>query len=113
MEENTKLIETLLARATEYGKTTYELVKLKILDKTLNVISSLVTRYVIWVIAALCIIFSSMGAALWLSEILGKYYYGFFAIAGFYGFVAIIFYIFLRKGFKKFVNNYIIKHELK
>ena len=34
MEDNAKLIESILERTAEYGKTTFELVKLKALDKT-------------------------------------------------------------------------------
>ena len=37
MEDNAKLIESLLERAVEYGKTSLELVKLKALDKTSDV----------------------------------------------------------------------------
>lgn len=113
MEDHSKLIENLLEKATEYGKTTYELVKLKILDKTLQIVSSLITRFIVLIISMLFIVFSSAGLAFWLGEILGKTYYGFFATGAFYGLAAVIFYSFMRKGFKKFVNNYIIKHELK
>jgi len=34
MEENSNLLETLLERASEYGKTSIDLAKLKALDKT-------------------------------------------------------------------------------
>ena len=37
MEENTKILESLIESATEYGKTSIELVKLKVLDKTTDV----------------------------------------------------------------------------
>ena len=113
MEDNAKLIENLWERATEYSKSTYELVKLKIIDTILDVVSSLVTRYVAWAIFLLFMLFVSFGAALWLGEILGKTYYGFFIVGAFYCVLAIIFYTLFRKRFKKLVSDYIIKNELK
>jgi len=40
MEDSANLLETLLERVTEYGKTSIELVKLKTLDKTTDIVSS-------------------------------------------------------------------------
>ena len=40
MEDNINLIELLLEKATEYGKTSYDLVKLKTIDKTSDGLSS-------------------------------------------------------------------------
>jgi len=37
-----KLLELLLERATDYGKTSLELVKLKTIDKTTEIVSSLI-----------------------------------------------------------------------
>jgi hypothetical protein len=49
MEENKKLIESLLEKATEYGKTSFELVKLKALDKTSDVVSSFIPHSVVFI----------------------------------------------------------------
>ncbi len=50
MEDNTRLLESLLERASEYVKTSLELVKLKALDKTTDVVSSLVPHSVVFVL---------------------------------------------------------------
>ena len=47
MEENTNLIESLLERVTEYGKTSYDLVKLNVVDKTSDGISSLLSHIIV------------------------------------------------------------------
>jgi len=42
MESNAKLIEALLEKVSDYGVTSFELVKLKALDKTSDAVSSLI-----------------------------------------------------------------------
>src|SRR5450759_2102158 len=113
MEDNAKLIESLLERAAEYGKTSYELVKLKALDKTSDVVSSFIPHYVVIVLIASFMLFFSLGLAFWLGEILGKTYYGFFVVAAFYGIIGIVIHVFMHKWIKKLICNYIIKQMLK
>ena len=113
MDENEELIETLLGRAVDYGKTNVELLKLKAVDKTSEVISSMVTHSVtIWIVVSFWF-FVNLGLALWLSELLDNIYYGFFVVAAFYGFVGLIFLLFICKTFKKMVCDQTIKLLLK
>ena len=112
MEDNTKLIQSLLERATEYGKTSFELIKLKTLDKSSDVVSSFIPHTVVFVIIASFMLFLNLGIAFWLGEILGKICYGFFLVAAFYGFIAIIIHFFMHKWLKKVISNYIIKQAL-
>ena len=113
MEDNAKLIESLLERVAEYGKTTYELVKLKALDKTSDVVSSFIPHSVVFVLIALFMLFVNLGLSFWLGEILGKTFYGFFVVASFYGLIGIVIHFFMHKWLKKLVFNYIVKHMLK
>ncbi|MGD0757007.1 MAG: phage holin family protein [Bacteroidales bacterium] len=113
IEDKADLLETLLDRATEYGKTSIELVKLKALDKTTDIVSSFVPLCVVILLVASFLLFLNLGLALWLGEILGKPFYGFFVVAGFYVFMGIVIHFFLRKWIKKLVGNYFIKHVLK
>lgn len=113
MEDNTKLLESLLEKATEYGKTSYELVKLKVLDKTTDVVSSLIPHSVVIVLIALFLLFLNLGLALWLGEILGKTFYGFFAVAVFYVVIGFVIHFFMHKWLKRIVGNYFIKRVLK
>ena len=113
MENNAKLLESLLERATEYGKTSFELVKLKALDKTSDVVSSLIPHSVVFVMIASFMLFLNLGLALWLGEILGKIFYGFFVVAAFYGITGIVIHFFMHKWLKKIICNYIIKQVLK
>ena len=112
MEENANMIESLIERTTEYGKTSFELIKLKALDKTSDVVSSLVPNSIIIVFFLSFMLFLSVGLALWMGEILGKIYYGFLLLAAFYGVSGILFYIIMHKWIKKLVCNNIIKQVL-
>jgi hypothetical protein len=109
MEDNNKLIETLLERTAEYTKTSFELIKLKITDRISDVVSSLIPSSVVFIFIASCMLFCSLGLSFWLGEILGKIAYGFFAVAAFYGFIAIFIRFVIYKWLKKIVGDYIIK----
>ena len=113
MDDNTKLIESVLERAAEYGKTSYELVKLKVLDKTADEVSSLIPNSFVFIIASTFILFFNLGIAFWLGEILGKVYFGFLVLAAFYFVVAIILNYFMHNWLKRVFYDYIIKQMFK
>lgn len=113
MEDNTKLIETLLERTAEYGKASFELVKLKALDKTSDAVSSLIPHAVVLVLAAVFMLFLNLGLAFWLGEILGRNFYGFFVVAAFYGIAGIVLHFFMHERIKNLIGNYFIKRMLK
>jgi len=113
MEDNAKLIESLLEKATDYGKTTFELVKLKALDKTSDVVSSLVPHGIVFILITTFLVFVNIGLAVWLGDILGKIYYGFFVVAAFYGLTGFIIHFFMHERIKKMVRDNFIKQMLK
>ena len=113
MDDNSNLIESLLERATEYGKTSYELAKLKALEKTSDVVSSFVPNYVVFILIIFFMLFLSLGFSVWLGEILGKIYYGFIVVAAFYGITGLFLHLFMHKWLKKVVGNHFIKKVLK
>jgi hypothetical protein len=113
MEDNTNMIESLLERAVDYSKTSYELVKLKTLEKTSDLVSSFVPQAVILVLIASFMLFLNIGLAFWIGEIIGKVYYGFFVIAAFYGMLGIVMHLFMRKWLKRIIENSIIKKAFK
>ena len=113
MEDQTNIIETLLERATEYGKSSYELAKLKALDKSSDVLSTLTAHSVVLIILSSFILFLNLGLAFWLGEILGRIYFGFFVVAAFYGISGILIYFFLHDWIKKVVSSKFINQVLK
>jgi hypothetical protein len=113
MDENAKLLESLFEKAVDYGKTSFELAKLQALDKSSDIVSTVVPRTIAIVLFSSFMLFLNLGFSLWLGEILGKIYYGFFVVATFYGVVGIIINFFFYKQFKKIVSNYFIRKLLK
>jgi hypothetical protein len=113
MEDNTKLIEILLEKIVSYSKTSYDLAKLRALDKTSEVVSSFLPHYIVFVAFAFFILFSGLGLAFWLGEILGKAAYGFFAVAAFYAIVGIVIHLFMHKWLKKIIGNSFINQVFK
>jgi hypothetical protein len=112
MDEQSGLIETLFEKGEQYGKTTIELLKLKTLDKSADVISNLVSWLVVAVFAVLFFLTLNIGVSLWLGELLGESYLGFFVVAGFYALLTLICSIFRKQLIKKPVNESIITQVL-
>jgi hypothetical protein len=111
MEIEPSLIEPLLDRAEKYGNTTFELLKLKSLDKSADVTSKLISRFFLATVVSIFMITLSIAVALWLGSLLGKSYYGFFIVASFYGLICIVLY-FIHPVIKARVNNLIIEQIL-
>ncbi len=112
MDEQSGLIESLIEKGEQYGKTTLELLKLKTLDKSADVASNLVSWLIVIIFVVLFFLILNIGVALWLGELLGKSYYGFFIVSGFYALLALIFGIFRKQIVKNPVNNSIITQVL-
>jgi hypothetical protein len=113
MNDNTTPIATLFERAEDYSKTTLKLLKLTAVDKSAEIISSLVSLIVVGMTIVLSLIIISIGVALWLGKLLGDTYYGFFIIGAFYMLLAILFNVFSKQWVKYPVSNSIIKQMLK
>ena len=112
MDEQSGSIESLIEKGEQYGKTTLELLKLKTLDKSADVASNMVSWLIVIIFAVLFFLILNIGVALWLGELLGKSYYGFFVVSGFYALMALIFGVFRKKLIKEPVNNSIIEQVL-
>ena len=94
MDDNVKLIESLLESTIKYGVAEIELVKLKTLNKTSDVVSSLIPHAVVFFI-------------------LGNNFYGFFIIAAFYAIVGLVMHFFMHKWIKRKICNYLVKQMFK
>jgi hypothetical protein len=109
MEEKAHLIEVLVEKATEYGKTTLALAKLKVLDKTSTIVSSLIPYSILIVFSGFCLLFLSLGLSILLGEILGIPSLGYLIVGGFYGLVGAFLRYILHHRIKTYIYNYILK----
>lgn len=109
MEENAKMLESLYEKAVDYGVTSFELIKLKALDKTAEVASSFIPQVIVFAVFASFLLLLNFGLAFWIGDMLGKVFLGFFIVAGFYGVIVVVLHFFMHKWMKKHFQNYIIK----
>jgi putative superfamily III holin-X len=113
MDNNPTTLETLLEKAENYTKTSIELAKLQLIDKSADVLSSLVSIIVISIVVGMFLMLTNIGLAFWLGEVLGNVHYGFFAVAGFYLVLAIIIGLFKDQLIKTPMSNSFITSLLK
>lgn len=113
MEIETAFIEPvfLIEKTEAYGKLSFELLKLKSLDKTADITSTLISRLLLVMVVSLFIVMANTAIALWLGSLLGRDYYGFFGVALFYGVIAMILF-FIHPMIKARVNDSIIAEML-
>ncbi len=107
MENNSIQFDTLLKRVEDYSNASIELLKYKAVDKTSELLSSVIARLIVIVAFTLFFLVLSAGLAWWLGELLGKIYYGIFIISAVYGIIAIVLYS-MREKIKQSICNSII-----
>ena len=112
MEDKVNFMEPLFEKAKEYGKTSYELFKLKTLNKTVKVLSTYLSRGIAFLFFSMFLVFLNIGIALWLGDLLGKTSNGFLCVAGFYGIIWGVLYFFMHNWLKKKISNKMITHLL-
>lgn len=104
--------ETLFERAEVCSKTTLEILKLKAIDTSVDVISTFVMKLAMYMVMGLFVVIGSIGLALWIGDVLGKSYFGFFIIAGAYALLAVWLRSCLYQWVKIPVSNFIITQIL-
>lgn len=112
MENPINSVEALFEKTTDYLETRIELVKLQAVNKITDVVSSFISRLVIVIIAVLLVVVLNTGIAIWLGEVLGKMYYGFFCLAGFYLVLIIILAAGRHSWLKKPIGDKLVKKML-
>ncbi|MEO7524359.1 MAG: hypothetical protein ABIT58_09710 [Ferruginibacter sp.] len=106
-------IEVLFETIKDYGQTNIDLVKLKAADRISDIVSSLVANFLVLLALSMFIVVLNIGIALLLGEVLGKSYYGFFVLAGFYLIVGLIFNSQKTKWFQTPIGDMLVKKIFK
>lgn len=112
MEENNSIFETLLGRAEDYSKTSLELLRLKAVDKISDGASSAASKVAGLFFFIMFFSLASIGLCLWLGDVLGKSWYGFFIVGGVYLILWIVLFFVKHNWLKTIVSNSIIKSML-
>jgi ABC-type uncharacterized transport system fused permease/ATPase subunit len=109
MENETNRLEALLEKVTKLGKTSLELIKMKTVVKTADVVSSVAPKIIVIILFSVFMTFLNFGLAFWLGKLMGNTFYGFFVVSAFYAVLAAIVYFFMQKWLKRVLNEFIIK----
>lgn len=110
MENQSSTVESLIDRVKIYVETRIELLRLKAIDKSSSFLSLLISMIIVILMSFIFIILFSVGLALLIGEMLGKTYYGFFIVAGFYLLVGLILLAFRNKWLKTPIADSMIKN---
>jgi len=102
------LIESLFSQSKDYIDNRLELYKLKVIDKTTAVASSIISGLVLFVIFFIFFIVLNIGIALLIGDLVGKSYLGFLILAAFYAIVGLVLFFQRNKLFKTPVTKMII-----
>ena len=113
MENNTSTIEMLFDKAKDYGVTTAKLYKLQAVDKGADIVSSIVSQIAISIVLVFFVLLINIALSLWIGDELGKAYYGFFVMSGFYFLLGLVLYFFKDQLIKTPISNLIITKILK
>ncbi len=90
-ETNTNILDPLIKKAEQFGKISWDLTKLKTVDKLSDISAHILSRLFVFVFAFFFLLTLNIAAALGLGLILGANYWGFLVVAGFYGLLALLF----------------------
>lgn len=112
MDTPNSQITALFEQTTHFTKTSVELYKLKAIDKSADVISTLVARLTVIILFSLCFLILNVGIALWIGGMLGHSYFGFFIVSGFYAILGWVAYMFRNKWIKHPLQNSIVVQAL-
>jgi len=107
-ESTADAIETLFEKAEAYAKTNIDLIKLKSIDKSSEVISKSASKLVFIFLGLIIFFLLSIGLSVWIGEMTGEMYYGFFIVAAIYVLLSVVLYFFRDTLIKKPINDSII-----
>ncbi|MEJ8844759.1 hypothetical protein WG954_20360 [Lacibacter sp. H375] len=112
MEQTDGIVKVLLTQVEEYGKTSFELTKLKAVQKLIPVATAFTGNLFVLLALYLFIFMLNIGIAMWLGELLGKPYLGFIYVSAFYLLTGIILHFTATKFLRNPVGRFIIKQTL-
>jgi membrane protein CcdC involved in cytochrome C biogenesis len=112
MENTVIVFEPLMEKIQEYGKSSFELYKLKTVEKSSAVAANFLSRCIAFLVILISLLMLSVASALSLGELLGKTYLGFLCVSAFYGVIGVILYFVYHNSIKRGIRNSIISQTL-
>jgi hypothetical protein len=113
METSEDIVEALLEKVDAYGKTSFELLKLRLLDTTAIVATMLLSRMSFILLFFVFLLFMNVGLALLTGEYLGKMSSGFLIVSLVNLALFSLIYFIVNKQFKNSIYTFLINQFLK
>jgi hypothetical protein len=110
MENQSTPVESLIDRVKSYVETRIDLLRLKAIDKSSSFLSLLISMIIVILVSFISVMMISVGIALLLGDCLGRSYYGFFIVGGFYFITGLVLYSLRDKLLKSPIANSMIKN---
>ena len=102
-------VRDLIDDVQDYVNTRLDLFKLKAVNASSEVLASLVTYALLVLIFTIFFLMVNIGIGLYLGELLGRSFYGFLALSGFYLLIMLIFWALRKKVFKNPIADSLIQ----
>ena len=112
METQPGTIKSIYQDVGDYVETRIELLRLRAVDKSSDITSSIISGLAVFIIGIFAFLFVNIGLALWIGELLDRTYLGFFILTAFYVLVAVLIHAFKKTWIKDPVTTMLIKKML-
>jgi len=106
------LIESLFSQSKEYVENRFDLLKMKVADKSASVFSAIITGVVLFLVFFLFFIVLNIGLGLLIGDLVGRASWGFLILAGFYLIVGLVLFSMRNKLFKAPITTMIFRKFL-
>lgn len=101
--------EALFEKASDYAETRFRLFQLKAIDKISDMVATAIAGIIVAIAFIFFLVMFNIALALFIGALLGKAYWGFLILAGFYLLLWFVFRAGNNKWFKTPITNLIIK----
>lgn len=108
MEDKATIMESLVDTVVVYTKSSIDLWKLIAIDKSANMLSSVISTIIISTAVMCLTMMLNIGVALWIGKLIGSSISGFLIVAGFYTVVVIVLVAFKKQLLNTPLSNSII-----
>lgn len=102
-------LESLAHHVLDYLDTRWDLLRLDLTEKALNLASGLITGLLMAVFGGMALLFASIGAAIWLGQRMGNPAAGYFTMAGIFLTVLALALIFARNYIRTAVTESVLR----
>lgn len=113
LDEPKSRLESLLEHCKEYISTSFDIVKLKAIEKSVSVLSGVVSGIIVGVMFLFALVFLSIGCAWWISTSLNSPFAGFLIVGAVYLLVAVVILAAKKSIVESPMSNAIIKQVFK